>query len=47
MKNKHIAPAAIAFLFSAGGMVGLYLQIEYSGWLLAVGVITALFHDWD
>jgi len=45
--KKHILPASMAIIFAGGGMVGLYLHIEYSGWLLAVGVITALFHDWD
>lgn len=41
--NERTAAAVIAVAFTLGGMIGLYLSIPYSGWVLAVGIGTAWF----
>jgi hypothetical protein len=45
--KKHIIPAILAVTFTTGGVWGLYHKVEHTGWLLAVGVIIALFYKWD
>ncbi|KKM72559.1 hypothetical protein LCGC14_1419360 [marine sediment metagenome] len=45
--KKHIFSAIIAISFAIMGMVGLYMAIPHTGWLLFVSVIVALFTDWD
>lgn len=39
---KIIAKAILAVSLVALGMVGLYFKVEYSGWVLAVGLLVAL-----
>jgi len=41
IKFLHAYGAAI--LFTILGMVGLYFKVEYSGWVLFVGLVCALF----
>jgi len=38
---KPIAQAIVAVSLTVVGMAGLYFKIEYSGWVLAIGLIGA------
>lgn len=38
---KNTTCAMLAALLVIAGMVGLYFKIEYSGWVLAIGLICA------
>ena len=40
--TNNIIKAAIIALLIIAGMAGLFFQIEYSGWVLAVGLIGAI-----
>lgn len=38
---KHIAKAITAVTLTVVGMVGLYFKVEYSGWVLFLGLMIA------
>ncbi len=42
---KHIAKAVVAVGLVSLGMAGLHFKIEYSGWVLFVGLVYALYAD--
>lgn len=45
--KEYAVPLIVMFGASAMGLTGMYLNIPHSGWLLAIGILTGLFTDWD
>ena len=44
--KEHAVPLVVMFGTTILGLTGLYLEIPHSGWVLAVGIVAGLFHDW-
>lgn len=42
---KNIARAIVCLVLVLAGMTGIYLHIDYSGWVLGVGLLFALCAD--
>ena len=38
---SNVPKAVVAVLLVAGGMAGLHLKVEYSGWVLFSGLVVA------
>jgi hypothetical protein len=45
--KQHIVPLTVMFGTASMGLYGLSQEIPHSGWLLAVGVLIGLFHEWN